>query len=1275
MSSKPLSSELGGSDRGRSGSTSRGRLRGLLSPKKNRESKESGNYAAPEFADDGRTETRSSLQNRGRTASPSKIRDRASGVVSGTSSKKARSQSSKGASSRGYNRPSDAYLGSDLEGDWDKGDHSEVDNSASDVVESPRGGAFAAAADAPSQQTDEPQTDEQQTDDAGFSTETGSYDQRLNRTFSAGTATEYTVTTGTGTEYTQSDGLSTGESGAEHRRNRARGDARPTIKRYRGFSTSISSLFLDEQIVCGAVACCGLLVSQRTEHLLNERNLNRGLMRRGSKRGGERTPSRFLGITLFLTLLFIAFSYFIWGFPESGALVSGGISYQGKPYNTDDAVDDDIHQGDDLVKADDAAADDIGFNDDGKDDIDDYYSAPDDNYWGRNDDYAKKDDDAAANDDHGDDDQNDHADADDAVQDAGDDAEENDQGNDQQDNANDDANDDADAGNQRRMRGYFSLEPTQIYPSNKKTWGTHAGHHRPKRGMCKRQNPTFIGLAKTREYHDIFWCPFFHFLDREWTSRRTTKHVHPQRDRKIKRRTHTTTQNPPRKNQIPMLATGNKLRHLEDYGNEGYSNGDDLYNDLYDDDGNDKEELDVGSLARAVICLIFLLLLGIVGRRRRMRTRFALLRARAQDDHVYYSPAMHPAGIDDEIASAGSQLSATPSIVEEMKREDKYDGACSHTLCGFYPTDPPQYHDYFTSVDDDSNDDDDGNVNGRKRGRKGYADCMSRFNDCISAMCCGFCFKCWVQCFSICALAQEAREVRILVQPRLQRVDYITHQPFHSYYRDIYELRRRWMGLTPSNGSRRSRISGGIMPHIGALSRLTRYILLYSVLAVVLVTATAKYNPNSTFTWNDAVVVAATFGQSFLILLFVHCIFHKSDLSFDAVLKFFAAGFAIALPTAVVIQAIILNFSVTIIYFGYSILYWLIGDSFGGWINYYYRILWMSLDVFMAFLVVALAEELCKYYAFRFVEHPDLIFLTGLDRSTFKGDASRHMGGQSRYPFSSHNLSETDRSNSFDSEFSKSLENKKGRASKRGRHISDDDDDDTVLSNATGESVFDKEVDVRTVRQRAAAVTTAMISTAVGFACAENFLYVFLLGGDGGNSTLEEWLILLFRSIFPIHALCAALQSIGVIQKFLENLPLAVRRHLGVGKIIFPAVLLHGTFDAVLFCINVFVETSWDNYYATIDAGGNPREPYNTLLLNIVGAAGIVGSMLFGVVWYYIQRRNQSDRLKDVERSERLRLVDSNDETETEPSADPFSNKYKSPNPTSKKKTSNRTGA
>ena len=71
--------------------------------------------------------------------------------------------------------------------------------------------------------------------------------------------------------------------------------------------------------------------------------------------------------------------------------------------------------------------------------------------------------------------------------------------------------------------------------------------------------------------------------------------------------------------------------------------------------------------------MAFLAILGVAGRRRRMRTRYELLRARAQDDHLFYSSNFAGGGSMDEEVDGG--------------REDKYEGAYSHTLCGCYPID------------------------------------------------------------------------------------------------------------------------------------------------------------------------------------------------------------------------------------------------------------------------------------------------------------------------------------------------------------------------------------------------------------------------------------------------------------------------------------------------------------------------------------------------------------------------------------------------------------
>ncbi len=51
--------------------------------------------------------------------------------------------------------------------------------------------------------------------------------------------------------------------------------------------------------------------------------------------------------------------------------------------------------------------------------------------------------------------------------------------------------------------------------------------------------------------------------------------------------------------------------------------------------------------------------------------------------------------------------------------------------------------------------------------------------------------------------------------------------------------------------------------------------------------------------------------------------------------------------------------------------------------------------------------------------------------------------------------------------------------------------------------------------------------------------------------------------MYPIHALGVAMQSINMIHKFIEDKHCR-ERNIGVGCIIFPAIIIHGTFNAIL---------------------------------------------------------------------------------------------------------------
>lgn len=227
------------------------------------------------------------------------------------------------------------------------------------------------------------------------------------------------------------------------------------------------------------------------------------------------------------------------------------------------------------------------------------------------------------------------------------------------------------------------------------------------------------------------------------------------------------------------------------------------------------------------------------------------------------------------------------------------------------------------------------------------------------------------------------------------------------------------------------------------------------------------------------------------------------------------------------------------------------------------------------------------------------------------------------YPFSIHNASAVlNRTGSFESEFN-------ARKEKKYRHRGKCPIVQNVIIPKShlllecNESVED--IELRSIRQRASAVTTAVISCAVGLACAENVIYIFFLGS---NNTQEELRMLMFRSIFPVHGLCGAMQSIGIIGKFVEED--VASNHVGVGKIVIPSIILHGIFDSILMLANEYIEDFNDEYYG--NRGDTDTESIKHVFsINIITGISIIGIMSLGVLWYLRQNTEQKLRLKTIE--------------------------------------------
>ncbi|KAL3924873.1 MAG: hypothetical protein SGILL_000782 [Bacillariaceae sp.] len=1017
-------------------------------------------------------------------------------------------------------------------------------------------------------------------------------------TYGSSTYAGYTYTTGEYTGESSSYDPSTQKGrGQKGSGDAAKDGASTTILRYRGFSTSIKSLFLDEALVCASMGCFGLILSNRTEYLLQLRNDRRGVQ--WGRSSSRRTlPSRIVAYALLLTLLLIGITFVIWGFGSdsggnpfaannwynSGSSSSNKSSGGGGGNAYDDALnamDDDYAAVDDQQQQQ-QQNDDNAQNDDGGNQNDDgnyNYQNNDDGNGNANDDgnyNYQNNDDGNANGYYYNNGYNNGYVADDNVnyndgyQQAagGDDNVNNDDQNGYYNNNGYQqaaANDDAAYNNNNG--GYYDYANNDYYYNG---GGRRRQRYLDDRKAKAQSSHRVNGVFKLRDMKEGAWEPVVDFLSDEWYRPYEVKQQQKQHPRGI--------------------------RTLED---GYYGNSDGSYSD-----GSSSETThhrDLAADLRVAFIIAFLIVLGVLGRRRRMRTRYYLVRARAQEDHLFY-------------ASSGTGIKR---VGFQDSREDQYEGAY-----------PPREGD---EIDDEVQVSDEG-VSQRKK-KQHHEDCVSRGFNCLLGLCCGFMCKCWFQCLSICALAQEAREIRLLVPTRFQRVDYITHQPFQEYQKDVTDLRKGWLG--------KSRKKSGIMIHFNALSRLSRYILTLSVFCLVIITCTLLFNPRASFSWPDAVILCATFGQSFLVIWIVHWIFHKSDLSLDAVVKMFAAGFVIAVPAAFFFEGLLVNITLISAYIVYGIGELIKGDAFVNWVIEHYRILWILGEVFNAYVVAAVTEELCKYYTFRCVEHPDLLFLTGLTSGA--QDERALEGGVVKYPFSSHQVQRTNQRNPYDDDASQYSRGSHRSKSSKSQRLDPDELDDEM---------FEEEQDVRTYRQKAAAVTTAMISVAVGLACAENFLYVFLLGGTGASGSsadpdaaggyLEEWIVLLFRSIFPVHALAAAMQSVNMVRKFVETDDHKGHR-IGVGRVILPAVIMHGSFDAILLGINVFIETSWDDYLDKNGGVYDPENPpYNPLLVNGVAWFSIILVMLLGIAWYIRENRRQRQRLIVLEQQEKARESGSN---------------------------------
>ena len=121
---------------------------------------------------------------------------------------------------------------------------------------------------------------------------------------------------------------------------------------------------------------------------------------------------------------------------------------------------------------------------------------------------------------------------------------------------------------------------------------------------------------------------------------------------------------------------------------------------------------------------------------------------------------------------------------------------------------------------------------------------------------------------------------------------------------------------------------------------------------------------------------------------------------------------------------------------------------------------------------------------------------------------------------------------------------------------------------------------------------------------------------------------LLVRSLFPIHPIAAAIQSIGVCRRDLEG-----DKSFGLGRIILPAVILHGTYDFILFLVALIIGSRhFDDLSDPNEKNADVKETPADMRLELIslGLGFIV--VLLGMVYYVEGSHSQKKRLQELER-------------------------------------------
>jgi RsiW-degrading membrane proteinase PrsW (M82 family) len=518
---------------------------------------------------------------------------------------------------------------------------------------------------------------------------------------------------------------------------------------------------------------------------------------------------------------------------------------------------------------------------------------------------------------------------------------------------------------------------------------------------------------------------------------------------------------------------------------------------------------------------------------------------------------LDPDSDDDDDDDDGHPHGGADVSQEYLMGQTKCDIWMAHAICGCYTRDYP----LTVTYDDDDR----------------ITFCTKIFR-CFTSSCCGAMGGMNLQFCGFCAVAQEGRELESLMQAGRRRIDYVTMQPMMEYYPAIYEARH---SQSPSSW------------WFHRLSKLSRWCIYSCIIwiSVLFLWSMLSIPLNHNFKLANFMVFCLTLLQAFGFLTLVYWK-HSKDISIDAVIKFFACGFCLSTTLGIFFELLVglvirLTMSLLMAMSGLDIVedngyssssketvstnMWSAEQVNYSGVNYreYLQVFGndhpfvFTVYLFVtSFILAAFIEELCKYFGYRMVDHPDFHTQEGVEEAM---DYREEEEVEVEQPFAT--------------------------------------------------SFPDQN---RTYQSRGAAITVAMVAAGLGFACCENLVYIFVYGNSDVGM---EATILIARSLFPIHPIAAAIQSIGVCKRDLEK-----DSKVRLGRVILPGIIFHGLYDFAILWIH-YLGNRKGNYFNDNNGVNFSTESGSQKASTIVSAVILLG----GIYYYVMMSRKQRLRLKGMD--------------------------------------------